>query len=291
MFRLKNLFCSLPACLGIIFILSISSASAFAAEKPAPARSKQGPEIFVQLGHSGKVNTIAFSPDGKHILSGSDDKTIKLWDVETGREIRTFSGHEAQVLSLAVSPDGKYAVSGGFENNILIWDMEKGTIIKKIFVGKGKWGGGTASVAFSPDGKYIAAAGNIDDKAFIFIRIYELRTGRAVKEFKGHKDYIKSIAFSPDGKHIVSGSGSQLDDSTDSTVRVWDIKKGSEIRRFSGHTKGVMSVAFSPDGRYAASGSHDKTVKLWDISKGKEPRNFKHSMRLKPSPFRRTERG
>ena len=259
----------------VLCALAVLVSSALAAEKIALAGSKQGPEIFVQMGHSGDISTFTFSPDGKYILSGSDDKTLKLWDVSTGREIRTFKGHQGSIQSLAISPDGKYAVSGGFENNILIWDIEKCLVIKKIFIGKGKYGGGTKAVAFSPDGKYVAAAGYIDDKAFIFVRIYELRTGRIVNEFKGHKDYIESIAFSPDGNYIASGSGSVLvDNSTDTTVRVWDIKKGAEIKRFSGHTQGVMSVVFSPDGRYVASGSHDKTIKLWDIFKGNEPRTF-----------------
>lgn len=110
MFRFKSLLRFLSVWFGIIFILSISPVSA--ADKP---------EIFVQMGHTDSISTIAFSPDGKYILSGSMDKTLKLWDVSTGREIRTFK-YTKSIYTLAFSPDGKLAVSNGGPGNVLLWD-------------------------------------------------------------------------------------------------------------------------------------------------------------------------
>jgi predicted NACHT family NTPase len=115
----------------------------------ASALFAQNPEVFVQLGHSGTVNAVAFSPNGKWALSGSDDKTLKLWKVETGREIRTLTGHTDDVYAVAFSPDGKRALSGSGDNTLKLWDTEMGREIRT-------WTGhidDVYAVAFSPDGK------------------------------------------------------------------------------------------------------------------------------------------
>lgn len=257
-------------------VLTIFLSSVFAAEKP---------ETFVQLGHSEVINSIALSPDGKYLLSGSNDKTLKLWEVSTGREIRTLIGHTQEVMSVAFSPDGKHAVSSDDhstsmdnENNILLWNIEKGVVVKKIPIrrkeGKEWERGYTPSVVFSPDGRHIAAGVSISNENFIII--YDLETGRSVKEFSGGPEHFPTyIAFSPDGNYLVSGSGGLFADiSKDNAVRLWDVKTGKEIKRFIGHTKGIMSVAFSPDGGYLASGSRDETVILWNIKSGKKERIF-----------------
>lgn len=125
-----NLFRFLSVWFGIIPILSIS-----------PVSASEKPEIFVQLGHSGNVSSVAFSPDGKYILSGSDDKTLKLWDIETGKEIRTFAGHANSITSVAFSPDGRYALSGSWDNTLKLWDIVTGNEIrtfKRAYI----WGSG-----------------------------------------------------------------------------------------------------------------------------------------------------
>jgi WD40 repeat protein len=257
MFTFKSLLRLLAVWFGIVAILSMGSASSFAAEKP---------EIFVQLGHSGNVFAVAFSPDGKYLLSGSDDKTLKLWEVSTGREIRTL-WHTEGVMSVAFSPDGKYILSGSRDGTMKLWDLATGKEIKAFSIDVWR------SVVFSPDDRYVAAG---SDK----VTIYDVKSGKAIKILKGHTGPISSMAFSPDGRYLVSGSEwVEGKKSKDNTVRLWDVETGKEIKRFTGHTKGVMSVAFSPDGEYVASGSEDKTVVMWHIKSGKKIKTFTNPQR------------
>jgi WD40 repeat protein len=207
-------------------------------------------------GHTSSVSSVAFSPDGKQILSGSWDSTIRLWDVATGREIRTFSGHTSSVISVAFSPDGKQILSGSTDSTIRLWDVATGREIRTfsdsilIF-----------SVAFSPDGRQILSG------SYVKPIMWDVATGREIRTFSGHTYSVYSVTFSPDGKQILSSS-------LDRTIKLWDVATGREIRTFSGHTSDVTSVAFSPDGKQILSGSFDKTIKLWDIATGREIRTF-----------------
>jgi WD40 repeat protein len=117
---------------------------------PQPIKDGEKPELFVQLGHKGGVTSVAFSPDGKFALSGSWDKTLKLWDVASGKEIRTFYGHASDIFSVAFSPDGKFALSGSYDTTLKLWYVESGKEIR-TFYGHAS---DIFSVAFSPDGKY-----------------------------------------------------------------------------------------------------------------------------------------
>ncbi|OGW30722.1 MAG: hypothetical protein A2X54_05255 [Nitrospirae bacterium GWF2_44_13] len=238
-----------------LFLLVLFSKSSAAAEKP---------EIFVQMGHSGTVNSVVFSPDGRFALSsGSYDKTLKFWEVATGKEIRTFSGHTDKVSSVAFSPDGRYALSGGWDKALKLWDIASGKEIR-TFTGHRSW---IASVAFSPDGKYAlsGAGGGVDDDHTL--KLWEVETGKEIRTFSGHTDKVSSVAFSPNGRYVLSGS-------SDKTLKLWDVATGKEVKTFEEGTKYVYSVSFSPDGRYALSGGGGDTLKLWDISTGKEIRQF-----------------
>jgi len=199
------------------------------------------------------VNSVAFSSDGRQIVSGSDDKTIKLWDASTGSLIRTFSGHTYFVTSVAFSPDGRQIVSGSNEGTIKLWDASTGSLIR-TFLGHSE---GLSSVAFSPDGRQILS-GSWDNT----IKLWDASTGSLIRTFLGHSEGVLSVAFSPDGRQIVSGSN-------EGTIKLWDASTGSLIRTFTGHTRGVSSVAFSPDGRQIVSGSYDETIKLWETATGK----------------------
>ena len=224
------------------------------------------------LGHSSFVSSVAFSPDGRYALSGSSDKTLKLWDVATGMEVRTFTGHSKPVLSVAFSPDGHYALSGsgrdrmkfwgglwepkeGSEDNaVKLWEVAAGKEVR-TFTGHSK---PVLSVAFSPDGRYALSGSN--DKT---LKLWEVSTGREVRTLTGHSEEVRSVSFSPDGRYALSGS-------YDKDLKLWEVATGMELRTFTGHSKPVLSVAFSPDGRYALSGSDDKTLKLWEVATGME---------------------
>ena len=165
----------------------------------------QRPEIFVQMGHSSTVTSIAVSLDGLYALSGSVDKTVILWEMSTGREVRTFKGHSESVTSVAFSPDGRYALSGSNDKTIKLWDVSDGREVRS-FEGHSDW---VTSVAFSPDGKYILSAGGD-------IRLWDASTGARVKRiFWGQSRAVQSVAFSPDGKSALSGGPKG--------VQLWDV--------------------------------------------------------------------
>ncbi|MBE9032372.1 TIR domain-containing protein, partial [filamentous cyanobacterium LEGE 11480] len=196
-------------------------------------------------GHSNSVFSVAFSPDGKRIVSGSWDKTLRLWDAQTGQPIgQPLKGHSNYVWSVAFSPDGKRIVSGSWDNTLRLWDAQTGQPIGQPLKGHSNavW-----SVAFSPDGKRIVS-GSWDQTP----RLWDAQTGQPIGQpLKGHLNAVLSVAFSPDGKRIVSGSWDQ-------TLRLWDAQTGQPIGQpLKGHSNAVWSVAFSPDGKRIVSGSWD----------------------------------
>ncbi|MCA2859822.1 MULTISPECIES: hypothetical protein [unclassified Microcystis] len=200
-------------------------------------------------GHDNSVLSVNFSPDGKTLVSGSDDKTIKLWNVETGQEIRTLKGHDSSVWSVNFSPDGKTLVSGSWDKTIKLWNVETGQEIRTL---KGH-DSSVLSVNFSPDGKTLVSGS--DDKT---IKLWNVETGQEIRTLKGHDNSVNSVNFSPDGKTLVSGSW-------DYTIKLWNVETGQEIRTLKGHDFYVNSVNFSPDGKTLVSGSADKTIKLWNL--------------------------
>jgi WD40 repeat protein/energy-coupling factor transporter ATP-binding protein EcfA2 len=206
-------------------------------------------EVQCWLGHGPGVNSVAFSPDGKQIVSGSDDNTIRLWDLQGNQIGQPFQGHGSAVNSVAFSPDGKQIVFGSDDKNIRLWDLQ-GNQIGQAF--QGHWSA-VNSVAFSPDGKQIVSGS--DDKN---IRLWDLQGNQIGQAFQGHENGVNSVAFSPDGKQIVSGSN-------DNTIRLWDLQGNQIGQAFQGHGSAVNSVAFSPDGKQIVSGSNDNTIRLWDL--------------------------
>jgi len=234
----------------LILVIVTSASMAYAATEKT--------EIFPQLGHSFIVRSVAFSPSGRFALSGSWDQTLRLWDVSTGKEIRSYVGHTGGVNSVAFSPDGKLALSGG-DDTLRLWDVATGKEIQSFVEHKTSF---VKSVAFSPDGRFVLS-GSLDRT----LRLWNVAKGKEIRLFSGHAGGVNSVAFSPDGKFALSGSD-------DKTLRFWNVATGKEIRSFAGHTDVVNSVTFSPDGRYALSGSHDSTHRLWNIKTGKQIRSF-----------------
>ncbi|MEG4456763.1 serine/threonine-protein kinase [Microcoleus sp. N9_A1] len=218
------------------------------------------------------VNAIALSPDGKTLVSASIG-TIRIWNVKTGRVVRTISPAHSKksVKTLAVSPDGSIFASGGDDNNVILWDLKTGRRMRTISAHKA----GVNAVTFSSDGKTLASSS--DDKT---IRLWNVRTGSRLRTLSGHAGGVNAIALSRDGKTLASGS-------QDKTMRLWNLDTGEVRRIITGHGGPVNAVAFSPNGQIVASASTDNTmIRLSNVQDGKRTRTFKgHSSWVRTIAF------
>jgi WD40 repeat protein len=211
------------------------------------------------LSHSSMVYDVSYSPDGKTLASGSYDGTVKLWDVGTGKELKTLKGHRGEVNSVSYSPDGKTLASTSWDNTVKLWDVGTG---KELNTLKGHQSA-VMSVSYSPDSKTLAS-GSVD----YTVKLWDVVTGKEFKTLKAYQGKVYSVSYSPDGKTLAMASG-------DNTVKLWDVGTGKELNTLKGHQNGVYSVSFSPDGKTLASASSDNTVKLWDVGTGKELNTLK----------------
>ncbi len=212
-------------------------------------------------GHSRTVNSVSLSADGRYALSGSMDKTLKLWDVSTGLCLRTFEGHSGDVNSVCLSTNGKYALSGSADKTLKLWDVSTGLCLR-TFEGHS---GDVNSVCLSTNGKY-ALSGSADKT----LKLWDVLTGRCLGTFVNSwwdGGNVNSVCLIANGKSALSGS-------TDKTLKLWDMSTSQCLRTFQGHSSTVTSVSLSADERYALSGSDDKTLKLWDVSTGQCLRTF-----------------
>jgi WD40 repeat protein len=256
----------------------------------------------VRLRHRNALRSIAYSPDGKMLVSAGWDATIHLWDPTSGKELRHIDGPEKGVDAIAVAPDGKKLAGAGIDGTVYVWDSATGKEIRRLEGRKpslhcvafspgsdliAAGGEGAAfrvwdvesgkvvheltgpdnvvlGLTFASDGKTLAAAGGGNTT----VHVWSMTTGKEIHRLKGHGGRANAVVFSPDGQNIVTGG----DDSDDKEVWIWDVNTGKEIERLKGHHGGVRAVAFSPDGKTLATGGGDHTLRLWDWATRKESR-------------------
>jgi WD40 repeat protein len=243
--------------------------------------------------------TLAFSPDGKVLASGGYDNRIRLWDPDTGKEVRTLEGHKSYVNCIAFSGDGKWLASGSQDNDLRLWDVETGKEQRR-FQGRNA---PIERLALSPNGKVLASSclgGTLrlwdtdtgkeirslpidkgyrvlamtftpDSKFFAFnnrtdkgIQLVDVAEGKLIRTFKAHKDNVYELTFSADGTTLISGSG-------DNTIRVWDVASGKELRRYGDEKTNVRCLALAPDGKTLTYGTYpDGMVHVWDVAANKD---------------------
>ncbi|AFY42579.1 WD40 repeat domain-containing protein [Nostoc sp. PCC 7107] len=256
-------------------------------------RTLESPELIHTLtGHSGKVASVAISPDGETVVSGCADQTINIWNLQTGKQIRTITGNLGEVSSVAISSDGNFLAVGSCQHpksNVTVWHLTTGQLIHTLLghqkpvnvvdispdgqilasgsnkikiwnLHKGDrictlWHSSAVhAVAISPDGS-ILASGSSDSK----IRLWNPRTGDLLRTLTGHTGEIKSIAISSDGQLLFSGSA-------DTTIKIWHLLTGKLLQTLNGHSDAVKSITLSPDGQLLFSGSSDRTINIWQIA-------------------------
>lgn len=205
--------------------------------------------------HDKAVSAVSWSPDGRMLASGSHDSSIKLWDLQAGKRIRTFRGHTHGVRCLSFSPCGHLLASGSSDNTIKVWNVATGEGLMTL-IGENDYSQ-IESLAFSSDGQTIVSGGR--DR---LVRLWDVRSGKQTSVFAGHTHWVSCVAFSPNGQLIASSSW-------DKTIRLWESATGRELRSIRGHTKFVRAVEFTPDGTQLVSGGWDKTVRVWNVKSGK----------------------
>lgn len=201
-----------------------------------------------------KVNPIAISGDGRYLVTTTRGGTVRLWDVESGFELRSFDTRSNEIYSVTLSNDGKYVVTDD-ESGVKLWDAESGDNLKGF-------GGFAGSVALSGDGQLLATGGRENTA-----RVWDIKSRNELKRFPGHSSEVCSVALSQDGRYLATGERNKI-------ARLWDVKSGREMRSFTGHSGWVTAVAVSKSGRYLVTGSTDRIVRLWDIQSLRGSRNF-----------------
>ncbi|EUC29070.1 hypothetical protein COCCADRAFT_8666 [Bipolaris zeicola 26-R-13] len=203
--------------------------------------------------HGSDVTCVTFSHDSTRLASGSEDRTVKVWDVSSGECLQTFEGHEDYVTSITFSHDSTRLASASEDSTIKLWDTRNSGLCLQTLEGHSDW---VNSVAFSHDSKRLASASG--DRT---IKLWDTGTGTCLKTLRGHSGNIRSVAFSHNSTRLASAS-------FDTTIRIWDVSSGTCLKTLNGHRLTVRSVAFSHDSSQLVSGSEDHTIKVWNTSSG-----------------------
>ena len=246
----------------LLTIILLSSLPTLAAEQQPILQIDPG-------GHKALIKDVVFTPNGKYLVSAGKDKLIRVWDIETGKTVRTLrgqigAGDEGKIFAMAMSPDGRWLAVGGFMatftgNNhealgtIRLYNFPTGKLVALL---KGHTNV-VLSLAFSPNSRYLVS-GSGDNNAIL----WNVKRQRKLYTLKGHTDAIYAVAFTPDSKRVVTGS-------LDNSLRLWKVRNGKLIRRLKGHTDKVYAVAINPQDGTIASGSDDHTIRLWNGRSGR----------------------
>jgi WD40 repeat protein len=203
-------------------------------------------------GHLSFVNQVIFSHDGKTLISASADRTIKVWNLQTGALVKTLVGHESYVNTIVTTNDGRVLISGGADHTIRVWDLETGNLLNTI---RGHTHAINTLILSTDDQTVISASADLK------IKVWNWKTGQEIRTLTGHNNYINSIKLSPDGRLLISASADQ-------TIKIWNLATGQEIRTLQGHSNYVNDIVITPDGKFIISGSADKTIKIWELNTG-----------------------
>jgi mono/diheme cytochrome c family protein len=230
---------------------------ALQATQAAKAKPKLEPAFE---GHTANVNCVAFSADGQQAASGSDDRSVRIWEIPSGRLVANLeASNGGEVYAIAFSSDGKILLSAGRDRLVRLWDLQSRQQLR-VFRGHTD---SVRAVVFSHDGKRAVSGG--DDRS---LRVWDVASGEEKTTLDGHTGPVTSVVWSRDGLRILSGS-------RDGTVRYWELAGLKQLARLEGHAGPVLSVALSPDGKTVISGGNDKTARLWSLTDAKELHSFK----------------
>ena len=252
----------------------------------------QGASAFsVNKAGRGQVEDVGI---GSILASGSNDHTVRLWDIREGKCLKTLQGHTQGVLSVAFAPEGNILASGSNDYTVRLWDIRE----EKCFKTLQGHTSGVLSVAFAPEGNILVSGSND-----YTVRLWDVFEGTCLKTLHGHISGVKSVAFAPVRVSEVGRNGAQAavqepevgvggilaSGSLDRTVRLWDIREGTCLKTLHAHASGVGAVTFAPEGDTLASGSNDYSVRLWDVYEGKSLKTLRgHTSEVLSVAFCRT---
>ncbi len=236
---------------GLTMLCACLSVALAAAAARAEDKYDESLRTYQIKEHTNAVTAVAISPDGKTLATAGKDRSIRFFDLATGKPLRVLR-RESEIWSIGYSGDGKSFAASDGDKLVTVWDADKWTVTATL---KG-FETPVAMLALSPDGSLLAT---IEDGLQV-PHIWELPSGKARAVLESHGDRVTSVAFSPDNRHVASASG-------DETIRIWEAKAGIPGRPLHGHDGPVFTAVFSPDGKTLLSGGErDKSVRLWDLT-------------------------